>query len=293
MCCMPSQPSAREATSISYSARCIDVILSASKSSSTRSNANEFVGNCSTRNSTRLKRKPTIQSRINPCRDDVVMTIGRQFLLLGGSLIVSLACNAPAVDRQPELGESSEISDQSLLEALDDRSPGIRSTAVALADRLDRKAAWEVVKRGVVDEHPAVRASAAATLGRMDQDAALPALVELSSDPVPLVRLRAVQALGMSSSQQAHGALTQALSDRNLDVRRAAAHSLIERARPEAIPSLIAALQDDDLDTRLGVLQALARLAPREARPALERLAQSPNPFERALAGQALAKLAE
>lgn len=186
-----------------------------------------------------------------------------------------------AIEALGELGSAAETAVPALMEALNDRTPEIRSQAARTLGSIGEKAKAAVPElvAALKDPNEGVRISAANALSGMGPVAqsALPALIEVLSDPSQGVRSNAIAAIANlgTDGKAALSALVDCLNDPDLGVRQGAI-TAIGRLGHEAKPAVSAlshSLRDPEKEVRLSTITALGRIGA-DARDAVPDLIQ-------------------
>ncbi|HLJ35877.1 MAG TPA: HEAT repeat domain-containing protein [Ktedonobacteraceae bacterium] len=165
---------------------------------------------------------------------------------------------------------------RSLLQALDNRDPSVRTeAALALGKIQDQYLLNRIIprlKKSLYDPVVNVRVAVAWALGEAGNSNVLPDLYRALKEKEPAVRKEVAEALGKIESADAIPELCQALNDRDKTVRRAAAGALGQiKQRSTAIPYLTEAACDgkEDISVRRTAINSLGELGYIAAVPVL------------------------
>jgi HEAT repeat protein len=157
--------------------------------------------------------------------------------------------------------KSGQWATGSLMVALGDRDPEIRSLALRALVRFRATRALPWCRQAVTQEPDAeVRAMAASFLGEVQAPENVPALRAALEDDSEQVRTCAVTALGRLRADGAAQILTTRLADRSSLVREAAVAALGRLKDPEAVPALIGLLENADEAMRSRAQEALVAI---------------------------------
>jgi HEAT repeat protein len=186
---------------------------------------------------------------------------------------------------------------ESLLKAVDDENPKVRSEAIytlgtIAGTSLPEPAAALLIK--ALDHYdPAIRAAAARVAGRLDVKIAADTLIKAINDSQPPVRYAAMRALGELHEARALQALTEQLTFYGKgEGAWSALDALARLANPASVPVFKAHLAHRDAFLRRAAAEGLGRAGDTSEVPALEIGAgNDPSEMVRAAMGFALQKL--
>lgn len=139
----------------------------------------------------------------------------------------------------------TEAAIPTLLEALENQNPRIRSSAAKSLGKLGNRTVIPQLLQRLHDPDFFVRSNALEALGRLGNEATAPALIEALQDPDVHVCTSAIRALGELNSEAAISALVSMLQSPDLLLRRAATYELGKTRNLATIPALIKVLQHD------------------------------------------------
>jgi HEAT repeat protein len=156
-----------------------------------------------------------------------------------------------------------------LIEALDDKDPGVRWRAAEALGRLEDVQAVSPLIDALEDLNWEVRREVATALGQIGDARAVGPLTDALGDDDQEVRREAATALGQIGDTRAVEPLTDALSDDDQEVRREAATALGQIGDARAVESLRATLSDSVQEVRERAAEALGRMGDTRAVEAL------------------------
>ena len=209
-----------------------------------------------------------------------------------------------AVGKLSEMGREAESTIASLLGALNDSDPRVRTrAAMAISSILrapDGPRADEVraaLTAALADPDPGARHAAAVALGRRQPDpkAILPALIEAAGDADPMVRAWAVSVLGPALDDEGvWSTVLGATRDRDITVRELAIKVLGRKPQPARLAAvreaLAPALKEPNEVNRgfaANTLGRYAQLVPWDVPEVYDALSD-PNPFVRRMVCESL-----
>lgn len=157
--------------------------------------------------------------------------------------------NREGGDRAHSQGHTKPES-ESVLNALRDKSPKVRETAVWSLLRTKDSRAVPLVLALLKDEWPRTRSYAAQVLGNVGNPVAVEPLINALGDNNEWVRQSAAAALGTIRDRRSVGPLIICLKDKEESVRRTAAIALGMLKDPSATEPLVTALKDENYIVR-------------------------------------------
>ncbi|HJT27272.1 MAG TPA: HEAT repeat domain-containing protein [Pyrinomonadaceae bacterium] len=160
---------------------------------------------------------------------------------------------------------------EDLLQALQDKSPSVRSAAAEFLGDLNHKSAITPLIKTLSDRSSEVRMSAIRSLGTLLTGSKCPRqLIRMLEDPNVLVRIEAAESLGAIGDRKALPALWRAINDRSPLVRSYVAGAIGAFGRASDIPELEQRLKKESSDTvKIGIYQALYELGRKDMLPPL------------------------
>jgi len=181
-----------------------------------------------------------------------------------------------------------------IAQALSDRSPIVRITAIEVLPNCGEKSALSIIVKGLNDPNSEVRMRAAEALGILSSNGTIPkSLIGLLSDKDVLVRVAAAESLGLVGNPRAVPALRHSLHDKSSLVRRYVAGAIGKIGDKQDVDLLKTTLnrEQDDI-ARIGILEALYVLGEQKILPALLTMLTEPKDYRaRCAAANALAQL--
>ena len=164
------------------------------------------------------------------------------------------------LERLVQKGDHGVVKD--LLQALQDKSPIVRSAAAEFLGDLNEKVAITPLITTLLDRDSEVRSAAIASLGTLLSGGKSPRqLIKMLEDPNVLVRVAAAESLGTIGDPKALPALWWAINDRSPLVRSYVAGATGAFGRAKDIPKLEQRLKKERSDTvKVGIYQALYEL---------------------------------
>lgn len=170
---------------------------------------------------------------------------------------LSVLDRVKAMERLVRKGDRGVVKD--LLQALQDKSPIVRSAAAEFLGDLDEKVAITPLITTLRDRDSEVRSAATDSLGTLLSGGQSPRqLIKMLEGRNELVRVAAAESLGAIGDRKALPALWRAINDRSPLVRSYIAGAIGSFGRAGDIPKLEQLLKKERSDTvKVGIYQAL------------------------------------
>ncbi|MBW1980689.1 MAG: HEAT repeat domain-containing protein [Deltaproteobacteria bacterium] len=178
----------------------------------------------------------------------------------------------------------------SLMDALDDPDPLVRSQAAKALGEIGDPRAVEPLLAALNDQEPLIRRQAAEALGKIGDDRAVAPLLAVlqRKDEAAHVRASAAETLGLLRNPIAVEPLLTALRDQDWNIRSRAAQALGNIGDTRAVEPLMAALADREAVVRQHLSEALGKIGDPRSRSALEAMLEDEDRNVRTAARQAL-----